>query len=295
MAGKRIKHFIFSRFFPRLRPNYPYDILDVDFLSKQLPLTKNVLRSLENQTNENFELIFVLHPNFFLDPKYEFIFSTLKDSTTLPIKFMEYSKRFFLHLPKSTDPELKSSLFSLVEEATNKYDFVITTKMDFDDFIYKNAVEEAQNKINECETVLLYGYNTGYQYVSTSHELYTHISKYSLEGHHSIFQSLILKSEFAKKLPYCTVDNFSHTKAGIELKEFLEINGVEFSENMFQESAIKNAYIYFRHEYSCTILIGHGGKVRGSGIKREITSEYVTKKQLEEEFGFTGYELKSIK
>lgn len=294
MPDKTFKHFLFMRFFSRLRPKYPYDILDVDFLSSQLPLTKNALRSLENQTNKNFEFIFVLHPNFFSDPKYEFIFSTLKDSTTLPVKFIKYSKRFFLYQPKLTDPELEDDeMFNLIKEATNKYDFVITTKMDFDDFIYKNAVTDIQNKINECDNVLLYGYNNGYQYISTSHELYTHAANYSPEGHHSIFQSLILKSSFAKKLPYCTVENFSHTKARLELKSFLETNGVEFSENMYQESDNTKAYIYFRHESSCTILIGHGGNVRGSGIKRKITTEDFTKKQLKEEFGFF-YELNSI-
>ena len=91
-SDKKIKHFVVSRFFPFQRKEFPHNILDVDFLSKQLPLAKNMLRSLENQTNKKFELVFIANPKFFDDPKYEFIFSTLRDSTTLPLKFIKWSE-----------------------------------------------------------------------------------------------------------------------------------------------------------------------------------------------------------
>ena len=78
-----LKHFIFTRFFSFYDPNYPYDIYDVNFLQERLLLTKNVLNSLENQTNKNFELIFILNDKVFDDPKYEFIFSTMRDYTSM--------------------------------------------------------------------------------------------------------------------------------------------------------------------------------------------------------------------
>ena len=69
-SDKKIKHFVVSRFFPVQRKEFPHNILDVDFLLKQLSLAKNMLRSLENQTNKNFESVFVANPKFFEDPKY---------------------------------------------------------------------------------------------------------------------------------------------------------------------------------------------------------------------------------
>ena len=96
MADATVKHFIFSRFFPYQRKGYPYDVLDVDFLSKQLPLAKNILSSLENQTNKNFDLVFLVNEKFFDNPTYEFVFKTLCgeialekafDNVTLSVKF----------------------------------------------------------------------------------------------------------------------------------------------------------------------------------------------------------------
>ena len=89
MANPTIKHFIFTRFFPFQDPKFPHNIFDVAFLKSQLPLTRNILGSLENQTNKNFELFFRLHEKFFSNEKYKFIFATLQDSTTLPLKFVK--------------------------------------------------------------------------------------------------------------------------------------------------------------------------------------------------------------
>ena len=290
MADKTLKHLVFMRFFSWQAREYPQDIFDADFLSAQLPLANNALRSLENQTNKNFELIFVLHPNFFDNSKYEFIFSTLKDSTTLPIQFMRNTGKFYLFKPELNGKELNGELCRLIKDTTSKYDFVITTRMDFDDFIFKEAVEDTQSKINECDSVLSYGYNKGYEYIITSHELYP--SKYSWPGHHSVFQSLILKSSFAEKLPCFTVEEFNHNRSKDELKRFLETNGVKFSENMFQQDDSINAYVYVRHEASYMALARNGGKIPIQYSSQMITKG-ITKKQLEDEFGF-HLELNSI-
>ena len=286
MANATIKHFVFTRFFSWKSTTYPHDIFDVNFLSKQLLVANHVLKSLENQTNRNFELIFVLHPNFFDDPKYEFIFSTLRNSTALPIRFMRNAGKIYLF-----KPELNSELTSLIINATNEYDFVITTRMDFDDFVFKDAVADTQAKVDECDSVLSYGYNNGYDYISTTHELYS-ILRVG-DGHKSVFQSLILKSSFAKNLPCFTVENFNHDVTKAELKKFLDKNGVAFSENMFQQNNHIMAYIYVKHEFSWMTLVKQAGKIKIPN-KEPLTTEDITKKQLEDEFGFY-LDLKSIK
>ena len=286
MANKTIKHFIFTRFFSFYDAKYPHDIFDVNFLQKQLPLTRNALSSLENQTNKNFELIFVLHPKFFDDTKYEFIFSTLKENTILPIKFMKNVAQncFF-------SPRLNNELLSLFKVACAEYDFVVTSRIDFDDFIYKDAVADTQSKVDECDSILAYGYCRGYEYGQG--ELYPYFQPWVGGGHPGILQSLILKSSFADKLPCVGVESFRHHAIKTDLQNFLKTNGVTFSENMFQQNTSTNAFIYFRHTLSHSVATRENVLESFSKRKNLITKE-ITKRQLKEEFGFT-LELKSIK
>lgn len=275
MSDKKIKHFVFSRFFPGQVKTYPYNVLATDFLKRQLPLTKNILSSLENQTNKNFELFFVVNPAFCDDPRYEFIFSTLQNFTTLPLKFI---KR--VDLPK------------LLQDALNEYEFVIASMMDFDDFVYKGAVAEVQNKVNECKEISTYGYGKGYIY--SEGELYNFLptSRAYLRdktGYFSAFYSVILKSSFAKNLPSIILSCFNHVRINLSIKDFLNKNGIKFHEVAYQQNFSTSAIIYFVHRSSREQLLNHD-KV---GSKKPLTSPELTKKYVEEEFGFF-HELKSI-
>lgn len=233
------------------------------------------MKSLENQTNKNFELVFLLNEKVIDNPKYNFISETLQNATSLPLKFI-----------KSSDQSL------LVKAALNEYDFVIQSRMDFDDFIFKDAISDTHNKVNECENILSYGYCKGYEYIHG--ELYVCDNKCSDIGHLGILQSLILKSSFAKKIPFIGAYFYDHTKIKLGLKEFLEKNGLEFSESMFQQNLSTKAYIYFRHEFSHYILTHNAGKPIIKIPKRPKVTD-ITAKHLKSEFGFVGYELKSIK
>ena len=288
MADKMIKHFVFMRFFNRQVPYYPYDVLDVDFLSKQLVVVNNAFRTLENQTNKNFELIFLVHEKFLAEKKYEFIFTTLRDSTILPLKFI-----------KVKDYPL------LVEDAFNGHDFVIQSRLDFDDFIRKDTIADTQSKVDVCDKIFAYGYCKGYTYVLS--ELYPYFNSYRNIGHHSILQSFIMKSSFAKNLPFIGIHNLpgiynnmynkyiSHVSIKTSLKEFLENNGIAFSEDMFQQNTSTNAFIYFRNEFSQDQFAkAYHNPVEPPKGKNPITDEEITAAQLKSEFGFE-YELKSIK
>lgn len=269
---KTIKHFVFSRFFNFEDPKYPHDIYDVVFLTKQLLLAQNMLKSLENQTNKNFDLVFIVNPKFFDNPKYEFIFQALQYATTLPLKFIKVNE-----LP------------SLVKDAYEKYDFVIQSRMDFDDFIFKDAIADTQNKVNECENMLIYGYCRGYTFIYN--ELYPDYRLCDGIGHYAILQSLILNSSFAKRIPFINPFSFDHAKIKRMAKTFFEKHGIEFSESMFQQNTSANAYIYFRHEFSHYNLVNHS-KMKTPpdqpkiADRKKMTTKDITKKQLAEQFGF---------
>lgn len=296
MSDKTIKHFVFSRFFTLQRADYPHNVLDVDFLLKQLPLAKNMLRSLENQTNKNFEMIFLVNPKFFEEPKYEFIFSTLQGYTTLPLRFVKFNRDTIFYRNKEGAWDFyidnqNTEYIDILKAARDDYDFVITTKIDFDDFIFKDAVADTQNKINQCDTLFAYGYNRGYEYIYG--ELYPFCYTWNGEGHHSIFQSLILSSSFAKKIPCLLVYDFWHNRIIPQLKVFLEKYNVNFSENMVLLNTSTNAFIYFRHDFSTEHKKSKKVKLH-IPEKKFLTTADITKKQLKEEFGFF-YELNSIK
>ena len=275
-SDKKIKHFVIMRFFSFDDPKYPHDIYDTDFLAKQLVLAKNnALSSLDNQTNKNFDLVFILNVKFFDNPKYEFIFTELQNGTALPVKFIKNAEQ-----PR------------LVRDAMNDYDFVIQSRMDFDDFVYKDAVAETHAQVDDCADLLSYGYCKGYIYAYG--ELYPQYNTWEELGHQSILQSLILKSSFAKNLPFIGAYGHNHGRVKTVIKEFLAKNGVEFAERMFRQNTTTNAYIYFRHECAHWQLTQAGTSQIKIPDRPPVTSKDITKEQLAAEFGF-HYELKSIK
>ena len=279
-SDKKIKHFVLIRFFTFFDPKYPHDIYDVDFLSQQIVLARNALSSLENQTNKNFELVFMVNDKFFSDPKYEFVFSSLRASTSLPLTFI-----------KRGDIEL------LVKDISDEYDYIITSRMDFDDFIYKDAIAVAQSKINECDTILAHGYCRGYIY--RHGELYKFFHMCKGTGFVAVLMSLIIKSSFAKNLPFVSIYSFRHGRFKTKMERFLKKNHVKFSENMFQADLSTRAFIYFRHEASHWISTHNQDnntqtEPAKQSIKHGLTTENITKKQVEDKFGF-HYELNSIK
>lgn len=238
----------------------------------------NLLKSLENQTNKNFEFAFWANDRYFSDEKYEFIFEELKNDTSLPINFVTESK-----------------MIQLVNNAYNNYNFVVQSRVDFDDFMYKFAVADTQSKINECEDILSYGYCKGYTYFNG--DLYAFpIPGHAWRGQMSTFQSWIIKSSFAKKIPFIGSYSFNHTKIKPSLKDLFDKNSIKFREDMYQKNVSVNAFIYFRHDSTWMNngqpYIGKPKNICSEILTTEDTG--LTKQQLEDEFGFF-YDLNSIK
>ena len=263
------------RFFPKQDINYLYNVLHKGFLLKQLALAKNNgLKSLGNQTNKNFEIVFYVNEKLFVDESYKFILTTLKDAVDVPV-----------HFPK------RGEYKAWVQDAYDKYDFVIQSRMDIDDFLHKDVIADTQSKINECENILLYGYCKGYSYADGILRRIFYPSRGI--GHLGILQSEIWRSSFAPSLPFFDSYFYGHHRAKTKLKEIVEKSGIEFSEKMFQQNLTMDAWIYFRHEFSHFIVLHNGAPDTWIVDRGEVTAEELTKKQLEKDFGF-DYVLKSI-
>ena len=282
-SEKFLKHFIVIRFFPYKDDDFAQDIFDLDFLSRQVLLAKNnCIKSLENQSNKNFEIVFLANEKYFTDKKFDFIFTELKNSTELPISFIKTTDKNFA----------KKELKAFIKAACNEYDYVIHSRTDLDDFIYKDAVADTQNKVKECDIVLSYGYCKGYVYFNGV--MYPYFPPYN-GGYKAVLQSMILKSSLANEISFIGPYSFDHTKIKAKMENFLAAKGITFSENMFQRNTSTSAYIWFRHDdtYSNN---GNPLVEIPRYIKRvkRLTGKDITKKYLEEEFAFQ-YDAKSIK
>lgn len=278
MSGATVKHFVIVRFFERKIAGYIHDIFDVDFVTERVILAKkNLLSSLENQTNKNFEIIFLVNDKYLTDEKYGFIFTELQDGITVPIKLMK-----------------SNTVKQRIRDAFNDCDFVVQSRIDYDDFVYKDAVADTQAKVDNCKDILFYGYCKGYTYFNG--DLYTFpVPHYSSNGQMSVFQSCILESSFGKKIPYIGVLSFMHTKVKPDLKNFLEKNGFEFRDDMYRKNVSANAFIWFRHDATWSNrgnpFVELPKSITRNGV---IIDTDITKKQLEDDFAF-HYDLNSIK
>ena len=115
---------------------------------------------------------------------------------------------------------------NFIRKITKNIDILITTRIDYDDRIYWNAVNDVRRVVNRTKPIFLYGYNRGFIYFEDM-DVYTHFfMNYNNNGTMSIFQSLII---FMNKVndSYTIYDLRSHTIARKNLLEKYKQFGLE--------------------------------------------------------------------
>ena len=83
-------------------------------------------------------------------------------------------------------------LKSFIKNITKNIDVLITTRIDYDDRIYYNAVNDVRKYINFSRPIILYGYNRRYIYYEEFDIYFIYHNKYHNAGTGSIFASLII-------------------------------------------------------------------------------------------------------
>ena len=71
-------------------------------------------------------------------------------------------------------------------------DFLITTRIDSDDCIYYDAVNDVRKLIDINKPIFLHGYNKGVYYFEANDKYYDYYNNFDNRGVMSIFISLIL-------------------------------------------------------------------------------------------------------
>ena len=72
------------------------------------------------------------------------------------------------------------------------YDVLITTRIDYDDRIYYDAVNDVRKVIDVNKPMMLYGYDKGAHYYEIDNKYYEFNMTYGNKGFMSIFVSLII-------------------------------------------------------------------------------------------------------
>lgn len=79
-----------------------------------------------------------------------------------------------------------------IRNISKGYDILITTRIDYDDKIYYDAVNDIRKAINFIRPALLYGYGCGWCFYENNNKYYEFNPTYNNNGVMSIFVSLIL-------------------------------------------------------------------------------------------------------
>ena len=272
----KIKHAVAIRFYPFVFGVYNNDITDYDFLKKEFDLLRtNVIKSLEEQNNKNFEVIIIYNGSLDLS-KYDFL---NKDnlSDKLDITFIGVN-----------DISL-SEYHNYISKFYNDYEWIIETRIDHDDFVFKYAVDDIQNKIKASEIdLMVYGYCNGYTYING--EIYDFFTDCHGIGVWSVFASLAYRTNIVKFLPTISIYN-DHGKFKTTIIDKIKNNDNDINVSFIQNKD-KKAFIWYRHDacwstkgekkyFSIDTLTGYA--------KRKLLNPDLSNKdknKIKEDFGF---------
>ena len=224
----KIRHYILIRFYcDYMLPKeqlFEQNLLDIG-IDVFINFT---LKSLENQSNKNFEIIIILNDD--IDIKHKSIQKLLKIKSNLFIKFLK-----------------KKEIKHYINLNSKNIDYLITTRIDHDDLIYNDAVKEIQNKCDKNIPLYYNGYDKIITMVGNDIEnCYKFYPNYKGIGSISIFQSLIVNKIKINKL-YTIYDLGNHSKQKMKFIDIYKENNLEFKEKYFNINHLEDSGVYVKH------------------------------------------------
>lgn len=229
-----IKHLIITRFLNNDNMNLGSSVLNEDIIEYRMKLmVKYLYASLNNQSNLNFTHVILVHEN--LPEKY------IKKIYEIPSKFEKI-------VIKSN--VLENNGYSVVKNEYKNCDFLITSRIDDDDMIYFNAVEDIQKSIDNNTIISVHGYQNGCTMIDGETETFSHKTK-PLGGMIAILLTLVINTKKNKKaLSIYTLGR--HTNIKNNIIENHKKLGIDILPDNFWKlnSSINPAWVYVRHEKS---------------------------------------------
>jgi len=193
-------------------------------------IKKYLLPSLENQSCKNFKFIIILGDK----ANISLVESLLNINTSLFETKIIYQK----------------NIKSFIKNISNGFDILITTRIDYDDRIYYDAVNDVRKAINVNKPMILYGYNKGVHYYEFENKYYDFSFDYKDQGCMSIFVSLIIVLNKINDT-YNIYDLGIHPKIRSRLLNSYNkfgLKGLSYEPAIFDSGTAK--FVWVRHKYS---------------------------------------------
>jgi hypothetical protein len=265
----RIKHYIITRF------NNAYACKDMpkeDFLSeyhlrKKLEMFKNfTLKSLKSQTNQNFTDLLLVHDDI---PQviYDELTSLIKDYSNIKLlknKEIDVRLNEWAGLLSATTSKYIRKTLDI-----KQYDFLITSRFDYDDMLYKHAIKDIHNSVKENTLIKYFGFKNGCTLDYNTGAIYE-FDKPSNDGMISIGFSLIVNLNIYGVLPFnIYAGHHSKMRTAFLENNLNVVNKIHplsddyiNSENFWEpKSTCFPAWVYVRHnEAKSAFIPGRFGK-----------------------------------
>ena len=228
----KIIHLIITRFMIEFWPggDFKHKIYTKDYLLNGLRVMKKYLfPSLENQSCKKF--IWVLKIGD-------------KSNKTLIKTLMDFALDFEKEIIYERD------IKEYIKNKTYGCDVLITSRIDYDDRIYYDAVNDVRKYININKPMFLHGYNRGVHYYESNDKYYELNADYKNRGVKSIFVSLIVILDKVNGT-YNIFDLGSHTSCRETLLNSYKSFGIkklDYEPSNFDNGDIK--FVWVRHNFS---------------------------------------------
>ena len=224
----RIIHFIITRFIVEYNPIKKF-IYSNEYIKNGIRVMKKyLLPSLENQLCKNFIFILMIGNK----ANISYIKSLIRFNNSFPSYILFQN-------------DLKKDLKTLAKG----FDVLITTRIDYDDLIYYDAINDVRKAINIDKPVILHGYNSGVYYFESNRKFYDYY-RLNNDGALGIFLSLILIINKVNDT-YSIYDLGAHThvrKNILKRYKSFGINQLNYEPSIFDTGDSK--FIYVRQKFS---------------------------------------------
>ena len=228
----KIIHLILTRFLMEfLSKSFSKNLYKEEYIRNGFRVMKKFLfPSLENQSCKNFIWILIIGN---------------KANITYVKKALNLNKNSFQSFV-IYEKEIKN----YVKKISSGFDVLITTRIDYDDRIYYDAVNDVRKAVNTNRPMFLYGYNRGVYYLETEGKYYDADYNYGNKGAHGIFLSLILVLNKVND-SYTVYDLGNHVKIRETLLKNYKSYGIKtlnYEPSIFDKGDPK--FVYVRQNYS---------------------------------------------
>lgn len=235
MENKQFKHLIITRFMcdnfiPNLADTQSDDWKEMSFKMAK----RHIIPTLENQTNKEFTLVFLVGNNINADDVQRIY--GLSNILNIAVCYLENFDAYIRNFDT---------------------DYLITSRLDYDDHVYKYCVEDIQCYFNSCDVeVKLYGLFEGVSIVDGKQDphLMYHYPWLGTDGFPAPMATLMLKKESVKKY-------FDIYKLGYHvdiIKNFMAVQSVycnrhfDIHEVLYNHKGFNIDYIWIRHNHSAS-------------------------------------------